>query len=189
MKDWIEKKLIKEIGLERFNHSVGVMNLSIELATMYGCDCNKAKAAGLLHDCAKYRDQIYLLKRVSDFGIILDDTMKQNKELIHGPIGSKVAEFDYDIKDREILDAIYYHTTGREDMSLLDKIIYIADYIEPGRTYPGVDRIREIAFIDLDKSVLLSMDNTLKFLIDTSKMIHIETIKARNFMLKYERND
>jgi len=189
MEDWIKEKLIEEIGAKRFSHSIGVMETAVELAELYRVDKNKAMLAGLLHDCAKIIDPIYLLKRANDFDIILDDIMKKNNELIHGPLGSRIAEYEYMIKDREILDAIYYHTTGREKMSMLDKIIYIADFIEPSRNYPGVDAIRELAFKDLDKSILLSMENTLIYLISQRRVIHLDTIRARNYMLSIEKSE
>lgn len=185
----IRELLIKNIGVNRFNHSLGVMETSIKLAIKYNYDIDKARIAGLLHDCGKYPDLMYLLKRVSEFDIILDDVMKLNKELIHGPLGSKIAEFEYMIKDKEILDSIYYHTTGRENMTLLDKIVYLADYIEPGRVFPGVDKVRELAFENLNQSVLLSMDSTLKYLLDHNKLIHMETIKARNYLLSREKSE
>ena len=189
MEDWIKEKLIEEIGSKRFSHSIGVMETAVELAKLYQVDSNKAMIAGLLHDCAKIRDPIYLLKRANDFDIILDDIMKKNNELIHGPLGSRIAEYEYMIKDREILDAIYYHTTGREKMSMLDKIIYIADFIEPSRNYPSVDEIRKLAFKDLDKSILLSMENTLIYLISQRRVIHLDTIRARNYMLSIEKSE
>lgn len=187
--DLIEEKLIKSIGIKRYNHSIGVMETSINLAKLYNCDLDKARIAGLLHDCAKFCDSIYLLKMVKDFDIILDDIMLSNHELIHGPLGSKIAEKVYSIKDKEILDSIYYHTTGRENMTLLDKIIYISDYIEPGRSFPGVNEFRDLAMKDLDKCVRLSMENTLKYLMDKGKLIHLDTIRARNYMLSIEKSE
>lgn len=187
--DLIEEKLISSIGLKRFNHSIGVMDTSISLARLYNCDLDKARIAGLLHDCAKFSDSIYLLKMVKDFDIILDDIMLSNHELIHGPLGSKIAEKVYNIKDKEILDSIYYHTTGRENMTLLEKIIYIADYIEPGRNFPGVNEFRDLARKNLDKCVRLSMENTLKYLMDKGKLIHLDTIRARNYMLSIEKSE
>ena len=188
METWIKELLIKNIGINRFNHSIGVMETSIKLADKYGCDIEKARIAGLLHDCGKYVDYTSLLKKVDDFNVILDETMKANIELIHGPLGSYIAKYEYMIKDKEILDSIYYHTTGRENMTLLDKIVYLADFIEPGRNYPGVDTVRELAFENIDYSILLSMDNTLKFLLYNKKLIHIETIKARNYLLSREKS-
>lgn len=179
----LKDKLIKDIGEKRYDHSIRVMETAIKLAETYNSDIEKTKIAAILHDCAKIRDEIYLLKRVSDFDIILDACMKYNHELIHGPLGAKIAEEEYNIKDIEILNAIHYHTTGKENMSILDKIIYMADYIEPGRNFPGVEEIRRLAFEDLDRALLLAMEKTIVFLIEQNKLIHPNTIEARNYLI------
>lgn len=184
MNSWIDARLIKEIGNNRYKHSLDVMEVSINLAQRYNYDTEKARVAGLLHDCAKYHDKTYLLKRVDDFGIMLDEIMTYNNELIHGVLGAVVAEKEFNIQDIEILDAIRYHTTGRENMKMLDKIIYLADYIEPGRSFTGLDKVRDLAFIDIDKALILAMENTIKYLLDTNKLIHLDTIKARNYLLR-----
>lgn len=179
----IEEKLIKDIGEKRYNHSVRVMKTAIKLAEINNADIGKAKVAAILHDCAKIIDETNLLKRTYDFDIILDACMEHNHELIHGPLGAKIAEEEYGVKDIQILDAIYYHTTGRENMNILDKIIYMADYIEPYRNFVGVEEIRKLAFEDLDKSLILAMEKTIIFLIENKKLIHPDTIKARNYLL------
>lgn len=180
---WIERELKERIGINRYNHSLSVMYVAMELATKYGYDVEKAKIAGLLHDCAKYEDKANLLKKVTDFDIILDDVMIENIELIHGPLGAVIAEKEYNISDIEIINAIKFHTTGRENMTLLDKIIYLADYIEPGRRFPGVDKVRELSYVNIDKALVLALENTIKYLIDTNKSIHLDTIRARNHLL------
>lgn len=179
----LEEKIIKDIGEKRYNHSVRVMETAIKLAEIYNADIEKAKIAGILHDCAKITDETNLLKRTNDFDIILDACMEYNHELIHGPLGAKIAKEEYGIKDKEILDAIYYHTIGRENMSILDKIIYIADYIEPKRNFSGVEEVRSLAFEDIDKSLILAMEKTIIFLIEKNKLIHPDTIKARNYLI------
>ena len=153
---FIRHKLLQEIGEKRYNHSLRVMETSVRLAKKYNCDIEKAKLAGLLHDCAKFPDKTYLLNLANDFDIILDDVLKYNYELIHGPLGA----------------------------TLLDKIIYISDYIEPGRDFPGVEKVRSLAFDDLDGSILLAIDNTIEYLIDQKSLIHLNTIKARNYMIQ-----
>ncbi len=183
MDKFLENKLINEIGEKRYNHSIRVMNTAIELAEIYEADIEKARVAAILHDCAKLRDKTYLLKRASDFDIILDMYMENNHELIHGPLGAKIAKEEYGIKDDEILDAIYYHTTGKENMNILEKIIYIADYIEPYRNFPGVEEVRKLAFFDLDKGILSAMEKTIIFLVQNNKLIHLDTIKARNYLI------
>lgn len=179
----LKESLIKNIGEKRYNHSLRVMETAIELGHKYDVNIEKIKMAAILHDCGKLMERQILLKMAYDFGIILDTCMEHNLELIHGPLGSKIAEEKYKINDKEILDAICYHTTGRENMTMLDKIIYIADYIEPYRSFPGVEEVRELAFEDLDRSVLLAMEKTIIFLIGENKIIHPDTIRARNFLV------
>ncbi|MBE6081273.1 MAG: HD domain-containing protein [Tissierellaceae bacterium] len=180
---WIEKRLIDDIGYKRYIHSVGVMETSVKLSKIYNCNTDKARMAGLLHDCGKLQDKKNYLKMIDDFDIILDNVMEHNTDLIHGPLGAKIAEKVYDVHDKEILSAIYYHTTGKENMSLLEKIVYIADYIEPNRDFEGVERVRELAFVDLNESLIQSMDNTIKYIVDKKILIHLDTIKARNYLI------
>lgn len=184
---WIHEKLENEIGTVRYNHSLGVMKVSMKLAKLYGENEEKAALAGLLHDCAKIREKRKLLKMAGEFGIILDNVMKNNVELIHGPLGAEVARKEYNVLDIEILSAIKYHTVGKEDMSLLEKITFIADYIEPNRKFKGVEEVRKLAFEDLNASLILAMDNTIKFVIYSGGLIHLNTVKARNY-LKLEKS-
>lgn len=186
MKDLLIDEITKKIGEKRASHSIGVMETAVKLAKVHNCDIEKARIAGLLHDCAKYSDTSYLLKSAKDFDIILDNIMLINTQLIHGPLGAKVAKFEFGITDDEILDAIRYHTTGRENMTILDKIIYIADYIEPNRDFPGVEEVRELAFKNLNKSLQIAMDNTIIFLLNQGKLVHLDTIKARNQLVLLE---
>lgn len=183
IKDWFYEKLKEDIGISRFEHSIRVMESSIELAKRYNSSVEKAAVAGLLHDCGKFNGKTNLLKLSNEFGIILDSVTKNNSELIHSVLGAAIAEKIYGIKDKEILDAIRYHTTGRENMSLLEKIVYAADMIEPGRKFEGVEKLRELAFKDLDECLIFSLDNTLKFVIEKKKLIHLDSIKARNYLL------
>lgn len=177
------QSLIQSIGIKRYEHSLRVVDTAVKLGKIYNADIEKVKTAALLHDCAKLQEEISLLKKISHFDIILDDIMQKNKDLIHGPLGSKIAEIEYGVLDKEILDAIFYHTIGRANMTLLDKIIYIADYIEPRRNFPGVDEIRAIAFKDLNRSILMAMDNTILFLIKNDNLIHPNTFEARNYLI------
>lgn len=179
----LELQLMRDIGQERYEHTLRVVQTALELGKRHNIDEEKVKIAAMLHDCAKFQGQINWLKLASDFDIILDAYMVNNPDLIHAPLGAKIAKLKYNVEDIEILNAIYYHTTGRENMTILDKIIYIADYIEPARNFPGVDEIRKESYNNLDKGILLAMDNTIKFLIDKGKIIHPNTIKARNSLL------
>lgn len=179
----VKEKLILSIGNERYLHSVRVMEEAIRLANIYSCNEEKAAIAGLLHDCGKFRNEEELLKSTYDFGIIQRGTYIVNSALIHGALGAEVARRELNIEDKDILDAIQYHTTGKEDMTLLEKIIYISDYIEPGRNFPGVDKIRQLAYENLDLALLNAMDKTIKHIIDKGYYIHPDTISARNYLI------
>ncbi len=180
MEYWVHKRLKEDIGIERYEHTLRVVETSKELAKKYGVDEDKTSVAALLHDCGKLKNKKKLLKVANDFGIILDNVMEYNKHLIHGPLGAELAKKTYNIHDEEILNAIYYHTTGREKMSLLEKIIYIGDYVEPGRDFEGVEEVRKLVDVDLDKALLYAMDNTIKHIIESGNLIHLDTVKARN---------
>lgn len=179
----LEERLKTLIDEKTYSHSLRVKNMAISLGEVYGADIEKLKIAAILHDCGKGLDHINLLKKYKAFDIILDDYMKNNKELIHGPLGAKIAKEKFSIEDQEVLEGIKYHTTGRENMSIIDKIIYISDYVEPNRDFKGVEVVRKLAFANLDQSLILAMDNTIKFLIDKKKIIHPNTIKARNSLM------
>ncbi|WP_352420104.1 bis(5'-nucleosyl)-tetraphosphatase (symmetrical) YqeK [Proteiniborus sp.] len=179
-----ETKLIHYIGYKRYLHSLRVMEEAIKLATKFNCDGEKAAIAGFLHDCGKLQDEHELLKKSYDFGIIQRDVHIDNFALLHGALGAEIARREFQIEDIEIINAIRYHTTGRPNMSLLEKIIYISDYIEPERKFPGVDAIRTLAYKDLDEALLKAMDKTIKYIIDKGQYIHPETLNARNYLIK-----
>lgn len=181
----INEKLLNSIGSKRLGHSIRVMKEAEKLAKCYGEDIEKASLAGLLHDCGRYEDKSYLLKKAQEFGIILDEIYKKNDNLLHAHLGVEVARHDYGISDTDILNAIRYHTTGRENMSLLEKIVYMADYIEPGREFKGLDEIRSLCYEskDIDKALIGAIDNTIIYILNNKAIIHEDTIKARNFLL------
>lgn len=179
----IAENIIKDIGQQRFNHSLRVRDIAVKLASLYGVETEKAEKAAFYHDCGKIKDDTLLLQKAREFNIQLDDYMKESHELIHAPLGSKMSEEIYGIKDRDILNAIKYHTTGKEDMNMLEKIIYMADYVEPMRTFAGVEDIREMAFKDIDKALFMALDSTIIFLIEKRKLIQPKTIIARNKLI------
>ncbi|HHW48424.1 MAG TPA: HD domain-containing protein [Clostridiaceae bacterium] len=176
-------KLRSAISKKRFIHSINVMNCAVELAKRYEVDTEKAAIAGLLHDCAKNIEGDEALRLCEKFNIELDNVTRYQPSLLHGPLGSKIAEIEYGISDREILSAIYYHTTGCENMSLLEKIIYIADYIEPGRRFPGVEEVRKTVFENIDAAIIMSLDRTIKHVLLRGGLLHPNTVNARNYMI------
>ena len=179
------KKLKENLNAKRYIHSIGVSNTAACLAMRYGYDHKKAYLAGLLHDCAKGLKDVQLLETVRQAGIVLSDVEEANPDLLHSKAGSIVAREKYGIDDEEIQGAIYHHTTGRPGMTLLEKIIFVADYIEPNRTnLPGLDRIRVTAFTDIDESIALICKNTLDHLKTSAKAIDRNTVATYEYYRK-----
>ncbi|MBV7273056.1 bis(5'-nucleosyl)-tetraphosphatase (symmetrical) YqeK [Clostridiaceae bacterium UIB06] len=184
---WSEEKiqdyLKKNLRYKRYEHSLGVKDTAVKLAETYKLNIEKAKIAGLVHDCAKNMNDEQILEIALKHDIKINDVCKESPQLLHGAVGAVLAKEIMGIDDKEILDAITYHTTGRKNMSMIDKVIYIADYIEPLRNFPGVEELREVAFKDIDKALLKSFDNTIKFVIDRKQLLHFDTIEARNHLI------
>lgn len=181
--DVVYFKLRAIIDENRYSHSLGVQKTAFELAVRYGADPYKASLAGLIHDCAKGYSDKELCDAAKRFGISLNEVYIKQPGLLHGPVGAYVARYDFKIDDDEMLHAIMHHTTGCKGMNLLDKIIYIADYIEPGRDFPGVKELRTVTYNNIDRGVLLALNNTIKYVIQRNQLIDCLTIEARNHML------
>ncbi|MDU5228967.1 MAG: bis(5'-nucleosyl)-tetraphosphatase (symmetrical) YqeK [Anaerococcus sp.] len=177
-----EDKLIADIGKKRFNHCKRVMKMALLLNS--DIEEDKVKTAAILHDCAKYNEDKYMML----YGENIDSYQLQFKAVLHSFLGAEVAKKEYNINDNDVLDAIKYHTTGRENMTQLDKIIYLADAIEEKRNYPGVDHIRKLAKNDLDDAILYSLDHNITYIIEKNDLIHPLTIDARNYLIK-EKNE
>lgn len=168
----IKKDLKKNLDAKRYEHTMGVAYTAASLAMCHGIDMNSAYLAGLLHDCAKYMSNEEKLKYCTKNMLYVSDTESENPSLLHGKIGSDIAHSKYKLKDEDILNAITYHTTGRPEMSMLEKIIFIADYIEPNRTHDSdLVFIRQIAFKNLDKALEIILIHTLSHLNGSDKAI------------------
>lgn len=150
---------------KRFEHTVGVEYTAAALAMRYGCDIRSAQAAGLLHDCAKCLTDEKRLAICKQHGIPITESERRSPFLLHAKVGAFLAGEKYGVKNPDILNAIRSHTTGRQGMSLLEKIIFVADYIEPGRKQaPNLEEIRKLAFVDLDRALLVILEDTLSYL-------------------------
>ena len=161
----IQKKLKKELDEDRYRHTLGVMYTAAALAMRYEVDLEKAQLAGLLHDCAKCIPNDRKLHLCEKYGLPVTRTEKSSPFLLHAKLGAYIACHKYGVEDQEILDAINWHTTGRADMGMLEKIIFIADYIEPMRwKAENLPLIRKIAFEDIDLAVYLTLRDTLAYL-------------------------
>lgn len=179
----METYLRQNLTDKRFVHSLGVRDTAVKLAELYGGNTEKARIAGLVHDCAKNMDSSDMISIIKGEGLLIDEISMKNTELLHGLAGSIIARKKFGICDEEILSSIIYHTTGKEDMSLLEKIIYLSDYIEPSREFEGVQTLRELAFKDLDSALLKSFDNTIRYVILKGQLLHYNTIAARNYII------
>ena len=162
----------------RLQHTYRVAETAVAMARREGADVRKAEIAALLHDCARNLPPEKLNSLVEELG--LPDRYRDNVNLSHSKVGAAFAGRLFNIDDREILDAISYHTTGRCRMTTLEKIVFLADAIEPGRDYPGVEAIRDAAEESLDRGCLKSLEGTIEFLKATDKFIDNDTIEAFN---------
>ena len=149
----------------RYEHTLGVEFTAASLAMRYEVDIEKAELAGLLHDCAKCIDSEDTLDECKKYNIELTDVEKRNPFLIHSKLGAVPAKKLYGVDDEDIISAIRFHTTGKPDMTMLEKIIFIADYIEPGRDKaPNLKELRKMSFIDIDEAMYMILKDTLDYL-------------------------
>lgn len=178
----IIKKLNQKLNEKRFIHSIGVEYTAASLAFVYGEDIERARTAGLLHDYAKCIPTEEKLRKAKKYGLPISRSEKLNPDLLHGKLGAYYAKTKFGIKDKEILSAITYHTTGHPDMCLLDKIIFVADYIEPNRRMiRDLPEIRKEAFQDIDKCIIHILKNTLEYLNEKTDIIDEMTQQTYDF--------
>lgn len=180
----ISKDLAERLSPKRYRHVLGVVETAEELAKIYEVDIKKARLAALLHDCAKEEKLDAMQAIVKVAGLILDQDMLTSGALLHGEAGSVLAKTRYGVDDSAICEAIRVHTVGKPHMSDLDKVIFLADYIEPNRDFPGVEILRQKARKDLNQGVLAGYDMTIRHLLDKGLCIYEPTIVGRNALLK-----
>lgn len=173
---WVKRR----IPADRFAHSSRVTELAVRLAHRYGVDGEKARLAGLLHDCARDESPDRLHQLAAVWQVPVTDLELRAPILLHGPIGAELARRECGVEDTQVLDAIRFHTTGRPGMSPVEKIIFVADYAEPGRDFPGVERVRAVLFECLDEALRLTLDQSLSFLLARGFLLHPDTVAARN---------
>lgn len=184
----IENNLSKMLNKTRYEHVLRVRDKAIELAKLHNQDVTKIELAALLHDCAKNNEEMYLDKYKKEFeelrNLRKNNPDMENPKLLHCYLGRIVASKEYGVNDEEILDAIEFHTTGRINMTDFEKIIYLADKTEDKRDYDGVDEIRRLSKINLNKAIVKSLDDTIKYLIEGEREISITSVNVRNYLLK-----
>ncbi|MBQ3509003.1 MAG: nicotinate-nucleotide adenylyltransferase [Peptococcaceae bacterium] len=175
--------LKKRLSVKRYMHSIGVANTAARLAGIFNGNIEKAYLAGLLHDYAREVPNAELLELAVEHNLYSDAVDLLQPSLLHGPVGAWMLKEQGILEDEQVLDAIRWHTTGHPDMDQLARIIYIADYIEPNRDFPGVDLLRQLTHQDLNLGVLAGIDHTLGFLIQKDGYMHPLSIATRNRLL------
>lgn len=176
------EKIKDRMPPKRFEHTKGVAKTAIHLAEKYGEDKEKAEIAGILHDVVKFADKDWLKQNI--LSEHLDPMLLTfHHELWHGPVGSIVAKKEFFIEDEDILHAIRFHTTGRAGMSNLEKIIYIADMIEPSRSFPGIEVLRDKAEIDLEDAMISCVTHSINFLIEKKQPVYPDSFHCYNDLL------
>lgn len=167
--------------------TLGVADEAVKLAEIYGTtqDQQKARVAGLLHDCAKDYPESMRQRFCKEYKVKTDEIMNKQTDLIHPFLGAEVAKREYQVMDEDVLNAIRFHTTGRPNMSLLEKIVFIADYIEPNREkFGGLDEARRLAYLDLDKAMAYILENTIEYVKARGRLLHPLSVEA----LEYYKN-
>lgn len=181
------RTLEQELNYKRFVHTLAVAGTAASLAMCYGADIEKAEIAGLLHDCAKCLDVRKMQRLCEKAGLEISPYERSSGSLLHSKAGSVLAAEKYGVTDPDLLNAIRYHTTGRPGMSLLKKIIFVADYIEPGRfSAKNLPLVRKMAFADIDEALLKILYDTLVYLNSTGNTVDPMTQKTYDY---YKRLD
>lgn len=187
--DYIKKKISdyieKNLSEKRRIHTEGVRKTAVMLAEKYGEDVDKAEVAALCHDMYRGINIDLLNDYVNQLG--LDKKYLDNPNLAHGKIAAVMIKKEYGIDDQDIINAVSFHTTGRAGMSELEKIIYLADAIEPGRDYPSVNQLREAVDRGLDEALIMSLERTIEYVRQQGHFLDEDTLKARDYYLKEEK--
>ncbi len=179
----MKNQLRQMIDEARFSHTMGVVACARELAGLHGANVTQAELAALLHDCARCLSGRELLAIALAQGLPVDELEREIPDLLHGRVGACFARTKFGINDREVMRAIELHTLGAPEMGLLDKIIFVADMVEPGRQFPGVERLRQLVRQDLDLALLDCFDTTIRYVLEKQQYIHPRSIIARNSVL------
>lgn len=183
----LQKKIKERLPENRYIHTIGVRYTAAALAMRYGVDLEKASLAGVLHDCAKYCSGDKMLEKAQKYQISIKEEERLNPQLLHAKLGVYYAEKRYGITDEEILSAIRYHTTGKKQMTRLEQIIFLADYIEPHRKeIPGLQEVRKMAFVDIDCAVCMTLEHTLSYLESQTRQSESTKAMDPNTMEAYQ---
>lgn len=181
--DEMKKILEESIPPKRFRHSVAVYETALKLAAAHGLPDDKIAVAALLHDCGRVVSSAKSAEKAAELGLEVPPLEAAQPILLHARLGVYYARMTYGVEDGEILDGIRYHTTGAAGMTALAKVVYLADMIEPGRDFNGVDELRKLAFKNLDKAMLKAYANTISYLLESGLLIHPDCIDGYNELL------
>lgn len=182
-RDELIQAVSSQMPAKRWEHTKGVMETAVILAERFGADPLKAELAAILHDVAKYWP-VQKLQQMMVEHALSEELLRYDKQLWHAEVGAFVAEHEYGVTDTDVLNAIRYHTSGRVGMTLLDKVVCLADYMEPGRDFPGVNNIRELANHSLEEALAAGFDSTIGHLLSRRQIIFPLTVLARNDLIK-----
>lgn len=179
-----QAELKRRLKPSRYRHSLGVAETAAELAARFGTDIEQARLAGLLHDCAREFSNDSLLEEAEHRGLAIGEVERAMPLLLHAPLGALLVREIYGVEDAAICQAIARHTVGAAGMTPLDKIVWYADMIEPGRDYPQVERLRKLAReATLDEMLLVGLSESIIFVVRKQHLIHPDTVLARNELL------
>ncbi|WP_018923687.1 bis(5'-nucleosyl)-tetraphosphatase (symmetrical) YqeK [Salsuginibacillus kocurii] len=181
-KDEALAQVKEKLTAHRYTHTLGVKETAISLAKQIGVDSEKAEWAAILHDYAKFRPKEEMKTIILGEGLD-PDFISYGEELLHAPAGACLVRDELGISDADILRAIMWHTTGKKGMDGLEKVVFLADYIEPNRNFPGVNAVREEAEKDIDRAVILALSNTISFLLKKSQPVFPKTLEAYNDLI------
>lgn len=185
MQEWadLETALRRRVSGDRLSHTMRVVDTAKSLAALHGADAAKAAVAALLHDYARPLPSTDLLQLGRRHNVISDPVEEVAPTLLHGPVAAALLQDEGLVADPDILNAIRWHTTGRAGMSLLERVIWVADYVEPGRTFPGASAVRKLAQQDLNHAMLQGLDQTLRYVLDKRWLVHSSSVQAYNWLL------
>lgn len=176
--------LQQRLSSELYRHSLGVAETAAQLAVLYHANRDRAYLAGLIHDYAKELEPAALIKKAGQLNLNLDPVTRiEGRKLLHAPIGAALVSAELGIKDPEIIRAVAYHTTGRAEMSVLEKIVYLADFIEPNRNFSGVEKLRELSRNRLDAALLVAVNHTIALVLTRDLMLHPDSVNLRNHLI------
>ena len=174
------EEIKKRLNPDRLYHSLNVADEAKKLAKHYGADEQKAFTAGLLHDILKNTPDSELLQYFERNGIMLTETERASRKTWHAMAGADFLRRELHVTDEDILSAVRWHTTGRAGMTLLDKVLFVADFISADRDYPGVERMREKAYVSLEDAMLEGLQFTINELVENAWPVHEDSIRAYN---------